>query len=96
MNIVGGVLGYFFFTVSVRIVLMVWDVGVVVVGVAGVVVVVWAMYRLCCVFFHFVFFVLVCGILFLFLLRCVVYYRVPCLHCRVPGPRYLQGPLCPL
>ncbi len=65
-----------------------------VVGVGGVEL--WAMYRFCCVFVVLCAFVLVCDILDLFLPHCDVYYGVPCLHCRVPGPRYLLGPLCTL
>ena len=40
-----------------------------------------AMYWLCCVLSFLCGFVLDCGILVLFLSRCIVYYRVPGLHC---------------
>ena len=63
--------------------LVVCSAGVAVVGVLGVGgYVLRAMYWLCCVFFFVLCgFVLDCGILVLFLPRCIVYYRVPGLHC---------------
>ena len=53
---------------------MVWDVGVVVVGVAGVVVAVWAMYLLCCVFVFLCFFVIV--VVFYFCFSCAVSFTM--------------------
>ena len=48
---------------------------------------VWAMLWLCCVFVVLCGLVLDYGILVMFLPRCIVYYRVPGLHCAggLPG-----------
>ena len=49
-----------------------------------------------CFFVDLYVFVLVCDILVMFLPHCIVYYGVPGLHCRAPGPRYFLGLLCTL
>ncbi len=71
-----------FFPLSIFIVLVVYSAGVAMVVVVGVGrCMVWAMYWLCCVLVALCGFVLDCGIIVMFLPHCIVYCRVPGLHC---------------